>query len=309
MSQRKHQASGVRVLSAVERLEEVQIDPVTGLHVGTVRIGRQQLRVGIRPASGDEYVREPKRRPLLAFNGIGANLELVGPFFAELDGIECLVFDVPGAGRSPPPKGPYRLFWVAKLAARLLDFLGYEQVDVLGVSWGGGLAQQFAIQYPKRVGRLVLAATSMGGMTMMPGRLRVLWKMVSPRRYTDRGYMRSVAPDIYGGELRRSPQAIELFTRHARGGHPRGYRYQMLAMLGWSSLPWLWRIHHRTLILAGNDDPIVPLINARIQALLMRNARLHVVDDGHLFLLTGAHQVAPVILDFLANAGADSRCE
>lgn len=301
MAHRKPQASGVRVPSAVERLEDVQLDPVTGLHIGTVRIGRQQLRVGIRPASGNRSLREETRRPLLAFNGIGANLELVGPFLAELDGIEALVFDVPGAGQSPPPKGPYRLFWVAKIAARLLDFLGYAQVDVLGVSWGGGLAQQFAIQYPARVRRLILAATAMGGMTMVPGRLSVLWKMVSPRRYTDRGYMRRVAPDIYGGELRRSPQAIELFARHARGGDPRGYRYQMFAMLGWSSLPWLWRIHHRTLILVGNDDPIVPLINGRIQALLMRNARLHVVNDGHLFLLTDAHRVAPVIRDFLAD--------
>ncbi|MGJ7506321.1 poly(3-hydroxyalkanoate) depolymerase [Variovorax sp. GT1P44] len=293
MAHSKAQDPDTRVASAVERLDEARLDPVTGLHVGTVRIGRQTLRVGIRPGSGG--------RPLLAFNGIGANLELVGPLLAALDGIETLVFDVPGAGQSPPPKGPYRLFWLARIAARLLDHLGYAQVDVLGVSWGGGLAQQFAIQYPARVGRLILAATSMGGITMVPGRPGVLWKMISPRRYTDRGYMRRVAPDIYGGKLRRSPQAIEHFTRHARGGHPRGYRYQMLAMLGWSSLPWLWRIHHPTLILAGNDDPLVPLVNARMQALLMRHARLHVVDDGHLFLLTGAQQVAPVIQAFLTE--------
>jgi poly(3-hydroxyalkanoate) depolymerase len=293
----KKQTSKDGGAAAVDRLDDVRIDPVTGLHIGTVQIGRQRLRVGIRPGT-----QGGGGRPLLAFNGIGANLELVAPFFAALDGIECVVFDVPGAGQSPPPGLPYRPSWIARLAASLLDFLGYRQVDAMGVSWGGGMAQQFAIQYPSRVGRLILAATSMGGLTMVPGHPRVLWKMINPRRYTDRHYMRRIAPDIYGGALRTNPEAIEMFTRHAHGGHPRGYRYQMLAMAGWTSLPWLWRIHHRTLILAGRDDPLVPLINARVQAMLMCNARLHVVEDGHLFMVTGAAQVAPVVREFLAKS-------
>ena len=171
----------------------------------------------------------------------------------------------------------------------------------MGVSWGGGLAQQFAIQYPKRVRRLVLAATAMGGATMLPGHPRVLLKMVSPQRYRDKGYMKRVAPELYGGDLRNHPEAIKLFTDHARGGHPTGYRYQMLAMLGWTSLPWLWRIRHPTLVLAGSDDPLVPLINARLHAWLLHDARLHVLDDGHLFLLTRAQETASVLANFLAE--------
>ena len=171
----------------------------------------------------------------------------------------------------------------------------------MGVSWGGGLAQQFTIQYPKRVRRLVLAATAMGGATMLPGHPRVLLKMVNPRRYMDKGYMKRVAPELYGGDLRHNPDAIKLFTDHARGGDPRGYRYQLLAMLGWTSLPWLWRIRHPTLVLAGNDDPLVPLINARLHAWLLRDARLHVFDDGHLFLLTRARETAAAIAGFLAE--------
>lgn len=53
------------------------------------------------------------------------------------------------------------------------------------------------------------------------------------------------------------------------------------------SKPWLWRIKHPTLVLAGNDDPLVPLVNARLHAWLLKDSRLHVFDDGHLFLLTG----------------------
>ncbi|HSW21182.1 MAG TPA: alpha/beta fold hydrolase, partial [Burkholderiaceae bacterium] len=189
----------------------------------------------------------------------------------------------------------------------LLDELGYGTVDMMGISWGGGLAQQFAIQYPQRLRRLVLAATAMGPLAMVPGRPRVLLKMVNPRRYRDTGYMARVAPEIYGGDLRRNPEAIRAFTHHAHGGHPKGYRYQLLAMLGWTSLPWLWRIRHPTLVLAGNDDPLVPLVNARLQAWLLRDARLHVIDDGHLFLLTRAQETARIIAGFLAAPKAPAQ--
>ncbi|MEJ8821861.1 poly(3-hydroxyalkanoate) depolymerase [Variovorax humicola] len=280
-----------------DRLQDVQIDPASGMHIGTITIGDQLLRVGIRPGARADGAQT--RVPLLLFNGIGANLELVNPFSAELEDTEAIIFDVPGAGKSPAPKRAYRLFSVARLAAKLLDALGYQQVDVLGVSWGGGLAQQFAIQFPSRVRRLILAATTMGGSTMLPGKPSVLWKMVNPKRYTDKGYMKSIAPDIYGGSLRTNPDAIKLFTEHARGGDPKGYRYQLLAMMGWTSLPWLWRLHHPTLVMAGRDDPLVPLANARMHAALMRNAQLCIVEDGHLFLMNKAKDVAPLILDFL----------
>jgi pimeloyl-ACP methyl ester carboxylesterase len=182
---------------SVDRLEDVQVDAASGLHIGTIRIGTQTLRVGIRPVSQAKV--PTAGPPLLLFNGIGANMELAGLLISQLDAIETIVFDLPGAGKSPPPKLPYRLFTMARLARDLLDELGYGRVDVMGVSWGGGLAQQFAIQYPKRVRRLVLAATAMGGVTMVPGHPRVLLKMVNPRRYLDKGYMKSVAPELYGG--------------------------------------------------------------------------------------------------------------
>ena len=279
-----------------DRLTNVKIDPISGMHIGTIMMGTQELRVGIRPASA---TRKSVNPPMLLFNGIGANMELAGPMLAELDTTDTIIFDLPGAGKSPPPKRPYRLFSMARLARDLLDELGYGIVDVMGVSWGGGLAQQFVIQYPKRVRRLILAATAMGGATMLPGNPRVLLKMVHPRRYLDKGYMARVAPELYGGDLRSDPEAIKLFTDHARAGHPRGYRYQLLAMAGWTSLPWLWRIKHSTLVLAGNDDPLVPLVNAKAHAWLLPKARLHVINDGHLFLLTRAKETATLITTFL----------
>jgi len=144
------------------------------VQVSLLDVGGQTLRVGIR--SG-----EKTRPPLLLFNGIGANIELVEPFLDALDGPEAIIFDVPGVGGSPAPKLPYRPRTLARLSAVLLDQLGHEQVDVLGVSWGGALAQQFAFQQAKRCRRLVLAATSPGHL-MVPGKLTLLLKLATPRR-------------------------------------------------------------------------------------------------------------------------------
>ncbi len=298
----------------LEALKDVTVDAASGVHIGEMMIREQRLRVGVRPFDGKPAApknkgaaarangNRPARPPMLVFNGIGANLELAGPLMARMGDVQTIIFDVPGAGKSPAPKRPYRLSFLTDLACEVLKRLGVEgPIDVMGVSWGGGLAQEFAIQHPERVRRLVLAATSMGAV-MVPGKPSVLMKMASPKRYTEPGYMKRIAPDLYGGDLRSNPEAIKLFTDHAKGGDKRGYQYQLLAMLGWTSLPWLWRIKQPTLVLAGNDDPLIPLINARMHALLLPNATLHVFDDGHLFLLTRAAETAEVIGDFLRAA-------
>jgi poly(3-hydroxyalkanoate) depolymerase len=251
----------------------------------------QRVRVGTRPGRGGV--------PLLLFNGIGANLELLEPLLAALDGIETIVFDVPGVGGSPAPRWPYRLRQLARLATRVLARLGHDgAVDVLGVSWGGALAQQFAFQYPRRCRRLVLAATSAGSL-MVPGRLSVIAGMANPRRYRDPAHLRDKGPALYGGALRTRPDLLQRHGRHVRVPHGRGYLYQLLATLGWTSLPWLPLLRQPTLVMAGTDDPIIPLVNARLLARLIRRARLHVVDDGHLFLVTGAAEHAATIRAFL----------
>jgi poly(3-hydroxyalkanoate) depolymerase len=261
------------------------------VHISLREVGGQTLRVGIRPG-------EKGRPPLLLFNGIGASIELVAPFLAALDGPEAIVFDVPGVGGSPAPSMPYRPSTLARLSAQLLDQLGHEQVDVLGVSWGGAIAQQFAFAQSSRCRRLVLAATSPGHL-MVPGRLTVLLKMATPRRYKDPAYMRRIAGDIYGGVLREQPERVREHLRHVRWSSDYGYYLQLFAGFGWTSLPWLRFLSQPTLVLAGTDDPIVPLVNGRILAGLIPDARLVTIDDGHLFLVTSARRSAEIIGEFL----------
>ena len=254
-------------------------------------IGGQVLRVGVRRGA-------KAGPPLLLFNGIGANLELAAPFLDALDGHEVILFDVPGVGGSPAPTLPYRPSTMARLSARLLDQLGYEQVDVLGVSWGGALAQRFAFQQGQRCRRLILAATSPGHL-MVPGQLAVLLKLATPRRYRDPDYLTRIAGDIYGGRLRRAPELVLSHLRHVRWSSDYGYYLQLIAGFGWSSLPWLPFLRQPTLVMAGTDDPIVPVANGMILARLIPDARLVTIEDGHLFLVTSAGTSAAIISEFL----------
>jgi len=102
--------------------------------------------------------------PLLLITGLGASLDLARPFERELTarGVQAISFDAPGVGQSTTYRRPRRIPGVASTVERTLDALGYDQVDVLGISLGGVIAQQLAHQAPRRVRRLVLAATGPG---------------------------------------------------------------------------------------------------------------------------------------------------
>jgi poly(3-hydroxyalkanoate) depolymerase len=261
----------------------------------SIVVDGHQLRIAVRPG-------DPDRTPLLLINGIGASLELLQPFVDELDpALGVIRFDVPGVGGSPLPSRPYRFTGLCKLIAHLLSELGHGQADVLGISWGGGVAQHFAALQRARCRRLVLVSTATGAV-MVPARPAVLARMITPRRYLDPEYLRGVAGDLYGGSAREQPGRISaLMHADSRVGSPQGYLYQLAAGAGWTSLPFLPLIRQPTLIVAGDDDPLIPLANARLMHALIRRSRLHTYHGGHLALVTEAAELAPVISAFLAG--------
>ena len=270
-----------------------------GEHLRMLTVRGRILRVAVR--EGD-----PAWPPLLLCNGIGASLELFQPFVDALDRRRGVIrFDMPGVGGSPAPVVPYHLTTVAPLLAGLLDQLGHERADVLGISWGGGLAQQFALSRPDRVRRLVLVATGPGAL-MVPGRPRVLRHLLTPRRYREPEYAARIAGELYGGSVRQDPVlARDLLHATTRLGPARGYFYQLMSAVGWTSLPWLPKLRRPTLILAGDDDPIIPLVNARIMHRLIPRSQLHIYHGGHLELAADAERLAPAVEAFLVSEGAD----
>jgi poly(3-hydroxyoctanoate) depolymerase len=250
-------------------------------------------------------------QPLLLITGLGASLDLGVPFERELAAcrVQAVSFDAPGVGESTPYRWPPRMPGIARTVERMLDVLGYDRVHVLGVSLGGVIAQQLAHQAPHRVRRLILAATG-PGLGGVPGSPRALLPLATPRRYYQPAYYRRVAGRVYGGAARRDPDAL-LYGSPARFiERPtlHGYLGQIYAITGWTSLPWLRTLQQPTLVLAGDDDPIVPLINGRILARCIPRARLHVIaGGGHLFLLEQPAEIARLIATFLRGEPPRSR--
>jgi poly(3-hydroxyalkanoate) depolymerase len=261
---------------------EDRVVPVCGL----------RIRVRIRTGTGV---------PLVLCNGIGAGLEVLEPLVAALDPAATIIsFDVPGTGGSAASPVPYAIPALACGLNRLLDEIGVGAVDVLGLSWGGSLAQQFALQNPRRCRRLVLVATGTGAV-MIPGHPRVLAKMLTPKRFTDPDYASAVAGDLYGGAARRGGDDVaRVFRKQAHAGSRIGYVHQLLAGAMWTSLPVLPLVRQRTLIVAGTDDPIIPVLNAHIMDALLPHATLHVHPGGHVDIITDSKSLAPTVTSFLA---------
>lgn len=261
--------------------------------IGQVRVGNLSLRVATWPGRS-----EPA--PILLFNGIGGNFELLNPLVAALGDVEVISFDMPGIGGSSMPPYPYRMSTLARLAVHVLRRMGHARADVIGISWGGALAQQFAHTAPSRCRRLVLCATMAGTPIAWPAAPSVLWKLLSPTRYLKTGYMEQYAGRLYGGRFRTDKALARDYASRIRKPSRAGYLLQLGAITGWTSAPWLWRLRQPTLVLSGADDPICPPVNGHILAKLIPNSRLEVLDEGHLFVVAEPQLTADLIRDFLA---------
>ena len=243
--------------------------------------------------------------PLLLYSGIWGEVRLWNDLLPYLPGFRTIAFDPPGIGRSEMPTLPLTMAGLARFGTSVLDEFGVDSAHVLGASFGGAVAQQMAFMHPRRVRRLVLASTSFGGFAM-PGSLEAFWHFMHPRSYHPQRLER-VAGAMFGGRLRREPELVR--TMHIRRPtNTMAALYRMAPLFGWTSLPWLWAIQQPTLVLAGDDDPVTPLVNHRVIAALVPRAQLHVVrGGGHLALLDSAAEVGPVITRFLGGdpAGQD----
>ena len=235
--------------------------------------------------------------PLLLLNGLGGLIRTFDSLREELGDFMTITLDVPGVGKSQMPRWPMRLPRHADLIAEMLKDLGIEQVDVFGVSWGGALAQEFALRHPNRVRRLILAATSAGPVVLM-----------KPADIMD-FFGNSKGAKLSKKEAsRNSIQTLLRFgvVKGMLSVNPRTYYYQLAALVGWTSLLRLSRLRQRTLILTGNRDTLVQMYNAHILRRSIRRAEVHVLTgEGHFFVVTSAKRSAEQIREFLCQQHDD----
>lgn len=216
--------------------------------------------------------------PLLFLNGIGADIAAAAPLLAQIHGREVWTLDMPGVGGSPDALIPYGAPTIAAVVMEIADRFGHKIVDLAGFSWGGALAQQIAVQFPGRVGHLVLMAT-----TPVMGAPGIGWAA------------------LFDNDMQASGLKIQTAT-------PLGIAYQTAAMAGWSSaafLPGLKNIP--TLVLMGEQDGVMPACYGQMLASLIDGAVLEVVPGSHLFPFTHAAAISARISAFLDFPAAEKQ--
>jgi poly(3-hydroxyoctanoate) depolymerase len=239
--------------------------------------------------------------PLLLVPGLGNNVGMWVPFMQQFPKRRIIRLDAPGTGLSSTPLFPISVPELADLLVAVLDDRGVPWADVVGFSYGGAVAQQLAFDHPTRVRRLVLAATNCG-LGAFPGWLPAVMSLATPLRYYSPSFFDRTAAATNGGVTARD-QSVRERMINARRSHPPaadGYTMQLLGIFGWSSWHFLRRIPHETLVIAGDDDPLVPVANARMLAERIPNATLEIVAGaGHLLLWDDAENLGRRISSFL----------
>ena len=289
----------VHLVESAGRTTASSTTPPIQRDVSFVRVGALRLRIS----------RQGHGPPLLLLGGLGNSLGVWDNLVRELPDLETIAVDAPGTGSSSTPALPLSMAELAGVYASLVRSLELDQVSVLGLSFGGAVAQQLAYQSPGMVRRLVLCGTG-PGLGGHPGTPAALQELASPARYYSASHSRRVTPLIYGGRFAREQERFgrELQQRLASPPSVYGYYCQLAALVGWSSLPWLGRIQCPTLILAGDADPVYPIENATMLGDSIPNARVQVLGGGgHLFVMDSATDIAPSVKAFIGTTGGSGR--
>lgn len=222
--------------------------------------------------------------PLLLLNGMTRPLQSWDPFTRELRGRMVISFDAPGVGGSPTPLRPLSIAELGAVAISVLHAVGVDTadaVDVLGYSHGGAVAQQIAHDFPTRVRRLILVATSCG-MGATPG--------------TGGAILRGLGGPVEGNAW-PIPDLLGMF-------------WQSLAVSAWSSIPFLGTIAAPTLVVCGSRDRVVPPSNSKVLAGRIPGAALHMLPGGHdVQRGESATELAAIVETFLSTGQTAGRLQ
>jgi 3-oxoadipate enol-lactonase len=242
--------------------------------------------------------------PLLMIQGYGqysAHWTTLIPPFAK----ECrvIIFDNRGTGRSDKPETPYTMKMLAADANGLLDATGIDRANIFGVSMGGMIAQEFALNYPHKVINLVLGCTQCGGKQSALPTQEALEFLFSPEiaKLPVEKRARETATWLWTKEfIEKHPEAVDIYVDITMKypTPPHGWASQARAIWGHDTYERLPQIKAPTLVIVGDADRIIPAGNSKILASRIPNAESVIVKKaGHGF--TEAPEATGAILDFL----------
>lgn len=237
--------------------------------------------------------------PLVMLNGLGQSIEVLIPLISEIDDRPVICFDMPGIGHSEMADHPLSIPDYADFTANVLRRLDVGTYDLMGISWGGAVAQQLAQDDAGRCRKMILAITSAGGLISWWGSPLALSEIALPLRFGDRGYGNFIGPLMYGGQALLRPGLFRDYSRHAVRPSLPGYYSQVSALCSWTSICWLNRITQPVLVIAGIFDALIPFPNQLVLAEFIPRAEMKVYPDGHLILYARRREIAGLTKHFL----------
>ena len=241
-------------------------------------------------------------QPLLLIMGLGYTSVMwhrTRPLLAQH--LRTIAFDNRGVGLSEVPPGPYSIATMASDAAAVLDAAGVAHAHVFGVSMGGMIAQEFALQYPARTCSLILGCTSPGGPSTIPAKGNVIDVLLARGMTLDQA-RDAILPYIY--DAATPQEKIDEDVRQRQPWLPpvEGYMAQLRAILAWESYSRIAQITAPTLVIHGKSDALVPSGNGELIAQRIPGAKLVLLNNAsHLFLTDQNERANQAILEFLLS--------
>jgi len=211
-----------------------------------------------------------------------------------------LAFDNRGVGLSDVPPGPYSIATMASDAAAVLDAAGVARAHVFGVSMGGMIAQEFALQYPARTHSLILGCTSPGGPAAVRAESKVA-DVLMARGMTLEQAREAILPYIYDAATLREKIEEDVSLRRRWLPSLEGYMAQLQGILAWEGYSRIDQITAPTLVIHGKSDALVPPGNGELIAKRIPGAKLVLLElASHLFLTDQTEEANREILGFLS---------
>ena len=240
--------------------------------------------------------------PVLFIMGIGFSLDMWERTVQWLEPhYRCILFDNRGAGRSDAPWRPYSIRQMARDAAAVMDAAGVSSAHVLGASMGGMIAQELVLNEPERVRSLVLGCTNMGWLWSALPRWRVFRGAAKALGKPPREAMRIIDTYLYHPDTPAHLRDEDLEIRMRWLPSRIGYLNQLLAILTWWGTRWrLHRIRTPIIVIHGEDDPLIPVENARSLVQRIPGASLGIVPHCcHVMPADAPERTRELILGFL----------
>jgi pimeloyl-ACP methyl ester carboxylesterase len=246
--------------------------------------------------------------PLLLIMGLGWTSHAwhrTRPVLSEK--YRTIALDNRGAGRSEAPAGPYSIAQMAADAAAVLNAARVNAAHIFGMSMGGMIAQEFALQYPNKVRSLILGCTAAGGPEAVRAEEAALQVLMTRGQDPDQ-FAKAVSPFIYDAST--SPERIEEDTAVRRKWYPSADAYfaQLQAVIAWEAYSRIGQISVPTLVIHGEHDRLVPPENGRLIAARIPGAKLAIIPGAsHIFTTDQPALAHSAILDFLGAQATRKR--